>query len=198
MQFPERRKTLNVFREAALSWGSYDDFPVAPAGVDPAPHLSRNQVAQPFYLVTSRDEVLVTMSGEGEIRFKDASRTVMPTGPGDVAYLPARMPAKIVPHSELVQVRFKGNPPFTEAAAWYCDSCDTFMHRLEFTSDVPQRGYWDAVAEYNSDTRLRTCPACGHVDDKAELGDIAWNAVADVLEAQAAPGSAPDSRQGIS
>jgi 3-hydroxyanthranilate 3,4-dioxygenase len=180
--FPEPRKTLNVFREAALTWGSYDDFPVAPAGVDPSPHLSRNRVAQPFYLVTARDEVLVTMSGEGEIRFKDPARTIMAVGPGDVVYLPARIPARIIPHSELLQVRLKGNPPFTEAVAWYCDNCDTFMHRAEFTSEVPQRSYWDAVTEYNADARLRTCPACGQIHGRAELGDIAWNAVADVLE----------------
>lgn len=182
-EFPERRKTLNVFREAALTWGSYDDFPVAPAGIDPSPHLSRNQVAQPFYLVTARDEVLVTMSGEGEIRFKDPARTVLTVGPGDVVYLPARIPARIVPASELVQVRLKGNPPFTESAAWYCDNCDTFMYQVEFTSQVPQRGYWEAVAAYNADARHRTCPACEHVHDIAELGDIAWKAVADVLEA---------------
>lgn len=182
-EFPERRKTLNVFREAALTWGSYDDFPVAPAGVDPSPHLSRNQVGQPFYLVTARDEVLVTMSGEGEIRFKDAARTVLGVGPGDVVYLPARTPAKIVPHGELVQVRFKGNPPFTEAAAWYCDNCDVLMHKVEFTSEVPQRSYAEAVAEYNADARHRTCRSCGHVQDQADLGDIAWNAVAEVLEA---------------
>lgn len=182
-EFPERRKTLNVFREAALTWGSYDDFPVAPPGIDPAPHLSRNQVAQPFYLVTARDEVLVTMSGEGEIRFADRARTVMGVAPGDVVYLPARIPARIVPDGELLQVRLKGNPPFTEAAAWYCDTCDTFMHHVEFTSAVPQRQYWDAVAAYNADPRHRTCSACGQVHDRAELGDIAWNAVADALEA---------------
>ncbi len=181
-EFPERRKTLNVFKEAARTWGSYDDFPVAPAGIDPSPHLSRNQVAQPFYLVTARDDVLVTMSGQGEIWFKDPARTVMEIGPGDVVYLPARTPAKIVPHGELLQVRLKGDPPFTEAAAWYCDNCDAFMHRVEFTAEVPQRGYWEAVAEYNADARHRTCRACGQVHDRAELGDIAWDAVAEVLE----------------
>jgi 3-hydroxyanthranilate 3,4-dioxygenase len=182
-EFPERRKTLNVFREAALTWGSYDDFPVTPAGIDPSPHLSRNRVAQPFYLVTARDEILVTMSGEGEVWFKDSTRTVLAVGPGDVVYLPARVPARIRPHSELLQVRLKGNPPFTEAAAWYCDGCDAFLHRVEFTSEIPQRSYWQAVAEYNADARYRTCADCGKVHDQAELGDIAWDAVADALGA---------------
>jgi hypothetical protein len=65
----------------------------------------------------------------------------------------------------------------------YCGHCDASVHRIEFTSEIPQRGYWQAVAEYNSDARLRTCSECGQVQDQAELGDIAWDVVADVLGA---------------
>jgi uncharacterized RmlC-like cupin family protein len=54
-------------------------------------------VPQPFYLITSQDEVLVTMAGEGEVRFHDPERTGLRIGPGDVVYLPARLPARIVP-----------------------------------------------------------------------------------------------------
>jgi hypothetical protein len=57
------------------------------------------------------------------------------------------------------------------------------VHKVEFTTDVPRRAYWNAVAEFNGDAGNRTCQACGHVQDQAELGDIAWDAVADVLEA---------------
>ncbi len=179
---PERRKTLNVLKEVALAHGSYDDFPVAPAGVDPAPHLSRNTVAQPFWLVTQKDELLVTMSGEGQIRFKDADRTVMQLGPGDVAYLPARTPSRIIPDGEMVQVRLKALPPFTEAVAWYCERCDELLHSETFTAEVPQRAYWNAVAAYNSSVQLRTCSSCGHVNPEAEIGDISWNSVAEALE----------------
>jgi 3-hydroxyanthranilate 3,4-dioxygenase len=183
--YPERRKTLNVLKEIALAQGSYDEFPVAPAGVDPAPHLSRNTVPQPFWLVTEKDELLVTMSGTGQVSFKDAARTTMTLGPGDVVYLPARTPSRIVPDGELVQVRLKSVPPFTEAVAWYCDECDVLVHREEFSTDVPQRSYWNAVAEYNSDAALRTCRSCGHVHDPADMGDISWDAVADILETAA-------------
>lgn len=184
--FPERRKTLNVLKEAALTRGSYDDFPVAPEGVDPAPHLSRNHVPQPFWLVTEKDEVLVTMSGAGEIRFQDADRTVMRLGAGDVVYLPARTPSRIIPDGELLQVRIKGLPPFTEAVAWYCDRCGDLVHSEEFTADVPQRCYWNAVAAWNASTERRTCAGCGHVQEPADLGDITWDTVADLLEAPVA------------
>lgn len=179
---PERRKTLNVLKEAALAQGSYDEFPVVPAGVDPAPHLSRNTVPQPFWLVTEKDEVLVTMSGEGQVRFKDGDRTVMRLGPGDIVYMPARTPSRIIPDGELVQVRLKSLPPFTEAVAWYCDLCDALMHSEEFTVEVPQRSYWNAVAAYNSDVARRTCPSCGQVHAEAEIGDITWDTVAEILE----------------
>jgi mannose-6-phosphate isomerase-like protein (cupin superfamily) len=184
-EYPERRKTLNVLKEVALTKGSYDEFPVAPAGVDPAPHLSRNTVPQPFWLVTEKDEILVTMSGAGQVGFKDAARTTMTLGPGDVVYMPARTPSRIVPDGELVQVRLKSVPPFTEAVAWYCDRCDVLMHREEFTADVPQRAYWEAVARYNSDVALRTCGSCGHVHDPADMGDISWDTVAELLETAA-------------
>jgi 3-hydroxyanthranilate 3,4-dioxygenase len=179
---PERRKTLNVLKEAALALGSFDEFPVAPAGVDPAPHLSRSSVAQPFWLVTRLDEVLVIMSGEGQVSFKDADRTTMALGPGDVVYMPARTPSRIIPDGELVSVRLKSVPPFTEAVAWYCGRCDELMHSQEFTVDVPQRSYWNAVTAYNSDVALRTCRSCGHVQAEAEIGNISWDTVAEILE----------------
>ncbi len=56
------------------------------------------------------------------------------------------------------------------------------MHRVEFTCEVPQRAYWEAAGEYNSDIQHRSCPACGQVHDPAQFGDIAWNAVADALD----------------
>ena len=72
----ERKKTLNVFKDARDAWGSYDDFPVGQPGMDPMPHLSRNRVAQPFYLVSEADQVVIQMAGRGEIRFRDVEPTV--------------------------------------------------------------------------------------------------------------------------
>lgn len=181
---PERRKTLNVLKEANLAWGSFDDFPVVPEGVEPSPHLSRSSYPQPFYLVTSKDEVLVTMSGEAEVRFADAQRTVISVGPGDVVYLPARMPSRVVPRGEVVQVRIKDVPPFTEAVAWFCDACGALLDRVEFTADVPQRLYWEAANGFNDDPVRRTCGTCGVVADQLDLSGFAWGEIADVLEEQ--------------
>src|SRR5277367_816644 len=96
----ERKKTLNVFKDAAGAWGSYDDYPVGPLGTDPMPHLSRNRVAQPFYLISEADQVLIQMAGRGEIRFAGSEPAVLKLEPGDVVYIPARVPSRLVPLAE--------------------------------------------------------------------------------------------------
>src|SRR5437899_27161 len=111
----ERKKTLNVFREAQHAWGSYDDYPVGPRGTDPMPHLSRNRVAQPFFLVCEEDQVLIQMAGEGEIEFRESDTDRMRLQPGDTVYIPAGVPSRVVPEKENLQLRLKAEPPGREA-----------------------------------------------------------------------------------
>lgn len=66
----ERKRMLQLFHEAQNAWGSFDDFPVLPPGTDPMPHISRNTVSQPFYLVSDQDQVLINLAGEGELWLK--------------------------------------------------------------------------------------------------------------------------------
>jgi 3-hydroxyanthranilate 3,4-dioxygenase len=178
----ERKKTLNVFKEAAAAWGSYDDYPVGPFGTDPMPHLSRNRVAQPFFLVSEADQVLIQMAGEGEILFAENEAVTMPLVPGDTVYIPAGVPSRLVPRGENVQVRLKAEPPVREAVAWYCGSCGELVHTVELAaSGIAQDGYWSATQAFNADPSKRTCGACGAVHPPAELGDIAWPEVAAAL-----------------
>jgi mannose-6-phosphate isomerase-like protein (cupin superfamily) len=163
----ERKKTLNVFKDARGAWGSYDDFPVGPPGTDPMPHLSRNRCAQPFYLVSEADQVLIQMAGRGEIRFLDERMTLEP---GDTVYIPACVPSRLVPDGENVQLRLKSEPAVREAVAWYCE-CGALVHTIEITGIV-QEGYLAAVHAFNASAR--TCPSCQRIHPLAELGDIAW------------------------
>ena len=94
----ERKKTLNVFKDARQAWGSYDDYPVGARGTDPMPHLSRNRVPQPFFLVSEEDQVLIQMSGEGTIEFREMAPDRMTLGPGDTVYIPAGVPSRLLPH----------------------------------------------------------------------------------------------------
>jgi mannose-6-phosphate isomerase-like protein (cupin superfamily) len=178
----ERKKTLNVFKDARQAWGSYDDYPVGPHGTDPMPYLSRNRIAQPFFLVSEEDQVLIQMAGEGEIELREIEPSRMTLSPGDTVYVPAGVPSRLVPHGENVQVRLKAEPPPREAVAWYC-RCGELVCAREIPAGIPHQAYWDAVQAFNGDPALRTCAACGEVHPTAPLGDIAWPEVAAALRA---------------
>jgi hypothetical protein len=176
----ERKKTLNVFKEAKNVWGSYDEYPVGPKGTDPMPHLSRNRVAQPFFLVSAEDQVLIQMAGEGTIELKEVEPKVMRLCPGDTVYIPAGVPSRLVPDGEALQIRLKAEPPPREAVAWYCPQCDELVHAVE-VGGVLQQAYFEAVQAFNADARLRTCAECAAVHPPVLLGDIAWLDVAAAL-----------------
>jgi mannose-6-phosphate isomerase-like protein (cupin superfamily) len=182
----ERKKTLNVFNDAREAWGSYDDFPVGQPGTDPMPHLSRNRVAQPFYLVSEADQVLIQMAGHGEILFRDAAAgESMATSrfalePGDTVYIPACVPSRLIPYGENVQVRLKAEPAVREAVAWYC-ACGALVASFELAPGIMQERYLSAVHAFNAGTRR--CPACDRVHPPAELGDINWAATSAAVRA---------------
>jgi 3-hydroxyanthranilate 3,4-dioxygenase len=171
----ERKKTLNVFRDARDAYGSYDDFPVGQPGVDPMPHLSRNRVAQPFWQVSEADQVLIQMAGRGAIEFRDAR---MALEPGDTVYIPACTPSRLVPHGEVVQLRLKAEPAVREAVAFYC-ACGAIVSSTEIAAGLPHAAYLAAVHAFNATDRA--CPACTAIHPLAELGDIAWDRVAAAL-----------------
>ncbi len=167
----ERKKTLNVFRDAREAWGSYDDFPVGPPGTDPMPHLSRNRCPQPFFLVSEADQVLIQMAGRGRIELRDHEPGELALEPGDTVYIPACVPSRLVPEGENVQLRLKAEPGVREAVAWFC-TCGALVHSIEIEPGVVQAAYLAAVQTFNASAR--TCASCGQVHPAAELGDIAW------------------------
>jgi hypothetical protein len=173
----ERKKTLNVFKEAEHAWGSYDDYPVGPSGTDPMPHLSRNRVAQPFFLISEADHVLIHMAGAGAIEFREPLERMELT-PGDAVYIPAGTPSRVLPAGEVLQLRLKAEPPARESVAWYCERCGACVDRRALPAGIAQAEYHAAVLAFNATSR--TC-ACGAVHAVAELGDTAWPAVAAAL-----------------
>jgi 3-hydroxyanthranilate 3,4-dioxygenase len=173
----ERKKTLNVFRDARDAWGSYDDFPVGQPGTDPMPHLSRNRCAQPFFLVSEADQVLIQMAGTGRIEFHGEPSLTL--APGDTVYIPACMPSRLVPDGENVQIKLKVEPGVREAVAWFC-ACGALVRSIDVAPGIFQAGYLAAVREFNAGPRA--CGSCGCEHPPAELGDIAWAETAKALE----------------
>ncbi len=177
----ERKKTLNVFNEARATWGSWDEFPVGPAGTDPMPHLSRARVAQPFWVVSAADQVLIQMAGRGTLDLRGEPAERMTLAPGDAVYVPAGVPSRVLPDGEIVQVRLKAEPPAREAVAWFCERCGALVHDRELAGPIVHEGWLAAVAAFNGDEKLRRC-GCGAVLPPAELGDIAWSEVVAALK----------------
>jgi 3-hydroxyanthranilate 3,4-dioxygenase len=175
----ERKKTLNVFKEAERVWGSYDEYPVGPRGTDPMPHLSRNRVAQPFFVVSDEDQVLIQMAGQGEILFKEIAPDRMELSPGDSVYIPAGVPSRVIPCGEVLQIRLKAEPRGREAVVWYCGGCGGLVQAKELSDGVLHSQWWDAVQTFNGSSRA--CPTCGAIHPPVELGDIAWPQVAAAL-----------------
>lgn len=179
------KRVVQLFQEMESSWGSFDDFPALMAGADPMPHLSRNTVSQPFFLANDQDELLINVSGEGEIWFEGERPERMQLVAGDSVYLPAGVPSRIITRTPSQQVRFKAETPGNEAVAWYCAECRGVVHwqAIDPNKAAPQDQYWSAVEAFNRDTEARTCPSCGSLHPQAELGDIAWPAVAKAIRA---------------
>jgi hypothetical protein len=178
----ERKKTLNVFREATQAWGSHDEFPVGPKGTDPMPHLSRSRVAQPFFVINAADQVLIHLAGQARLELRETEVTTMALVPGDTVYIPAGVPSRLVPDGEALDLRLKAEPPAAEAVAWYC-RCGARIAAREIDAPVVQAGWWRAVHEFNGDAQLRTCARCGEVHAPVALGDIAWPDVAAAIAA---------------
>lgn len=172
----ERKKTLNVFKDARDAFGSYDDFPVGQHGLDPMPHLSRNRCAQPFFLVSEADQVVIQMAGRGRIELH--GHAAMTLEPGDTVYVPACVPSRLVPDGENVQIRLKAEPAVREAVAWFC-ACGELVQSIEIPAGIFQADYLAAVHAFNAGDR--TCRRCGVVHPPADLGDTAWDQVAAAL-----------------
>jgi hypothetical protein len=84
-------------------------------------------------------------------------------------------------YSLLIMRRPTGNEG--ESVAWYCERCYTILYELRMATGKLGLGeFWRgesaAVATFNADEKLRTCPECGLVNAKA----YPWNTSKDTPE----------------
>ncbi|MBF6569333.1 MAG: hypothetical protein IVW54_10715 [Candidatus Binataceae bacterium] len=176
----ERRKATNIFAAVSGCLGSHDDLPIMPAGSDPMTCVSRNRVPQPFFLISVHDQVLVMFAGTSRIELPGSDLGHTELKPGQMLYIPAGQPSRIVPLTESIQLKWRGEPGGWEAAVWYCARCNHEVFAKEFNTAVqlPQEAYWQACREFNADAKARTCSNCGAVSDAVDLSDIRWAEVA--------------------
>jgi hypothetical protein len=98
------------------------------------------------------------------------------------------MPHRIVPETELVQLRYKAEHPGLEAVAWYCESCGAELARdvWDTAEELEQQGYLRATKAFNADASKRTCARCGTVHPPVDLAPYNWEAVAGEIRADLA------------
>jgi len=183
----ERKRALNVFA-AAREAGPYDERPVLPEKFDLQLHVSKNDRPQPFFLICDHDTLLVQMSGQAVVEFKEASVLSHKAEPGTFLYVPAGIPHRIVPISESVQLRYKAQAPGMEGVAWYCPNCGAEVWREEWNlaDELPQEGYQRACEEFNADAGKRHCPDCNCQHPPVDLSGVRWNEIAQDLRAESA------------
>src|SRR5258706_13484576 len=134
MEF-ERKKMVHAF-EAAKNCGPYDELPVLVEDRDPQLHLSRNDRPQPFHLICSHDTLLAQIAGRATLHLEYSPVRYHRLEVGDVAYVPAGTPTRLVPDGVSVNIRYKPLHAGLEAVAWFCDTCGHEVHRDEFDTEV--------------------------------------------------------------
>ena len=171
----------------AAGAGPYDEAPVLSEDLDIRLTLSRSAVAQPFHLICQHDSTLVFMSGNGGVVFKGSSVRRYDYSPGDVVYVPAGTPHRILPASETIHHRFKLPESQLEAVAWYCEDCGSEVHRdvFDLHEELPQEGYLRACREFSADEGLRRCARCDSVHAPCVLEGYRWRELARELRSTA-------------
>jgi 3-hydroxyanthranilate 3,4-dioxygenase len=156
----ERGQIADLF-SAGHKAGAWGDLPTTPAGFDPQILVSRNEGVQPFFLTCERDSLVVTLSGEGFIEFRDSNVLHFRVAPGDFVYVPAGTPHRIRAEGPMVQLRFKALHAGSEVVSWHCAECSTELWHREFdaSSEIAQRVYLEATEFNNNRPRRARCSA---------------------------------------
>jgi hypothetical protein len=183
----EMARNLMVFSFAeAANARPYDERPMLPDSLDLQLQLSKNNIAQPFFLICQHDTVLFALAGEGHVEYKDASVLRHSYEVGDHLYVPAGVPHRIVPRSETIHYRYKLPESELEAVAWYCAGCGKELYRetWELAAELPQEAFLRITNAFNADAQRRRC-GCGAVHPAIDLAPYRWAELAQQLRAEA-------------
>jgi hypothetical protein len=182
-----RKNRFETYKEAA-NRASYDEFPMLELGIDPQLHLSRNSVAQPFFLICEQDSIIAQMSGEARVEFRRSPANYVNLALGDFVYIPGGTPHRIVPKTESVHLRYKAGGPGLEAVAWYSDASSDEIARVTWNcaEELPQEAYLRACRAFNAEKAMRTSPRTGETLPAIDLAPFHWAEVAaEIREAEA-------------
>jgi len=174
-----RKNRFETYKEAAAR-GNYDEFPMLELGIDPQLHLSRNSVAQPFFLICEQDTIVTQMSGSARIEFRNSPANYFNMAIGDFVYVPGGTPHRLVPSTESIHLRYKAAHPGLEAVAWYDGNDEVARITWDCAKELSQEAYLRACRAFNADASLR------HGLPPIDLAPFHWGEVgAEVKETEA-------------
>ncbi len=178
-----RKRFFNVL-EMQNTLAEYDELPLILPHIDPQVHGSKNSKPQPFFLICEKDTVLVAMSGDAWVEFRDADVLRQRFLTGDFVYVPGGTPHRIVPKEAGLHLRYKARDAGREGVAWSCTSCSSTLHRIEWeTASVsPQDGYARSCRYYAEAIAGKPCATCGTLAPELDLEGTRWDAMAAALE----------------
>ncbi len=111
------------------------------------------------------DEFFYQLRGDMMLRIiEDGKPKDVPIKEGEVLLLPAHTrhsPQRPADTVGLVIERIR-QPGELDAFEWYCEKCDTKVHRREVEVTDLVRDLPPVFEEYYGDASLRTCPSCGY------------------------------------
>ena len=164
---------------SAATCGPYDEIPTLPDDLDIQLTLSKNDRPQPFHLICQHDTILVAMSGSGRVNFAGSPVLYHDYRVGDLIYVPAGTPHRIVPSAESVVQRFKLPESDLEGVAWFCDECGKQLHRevWRLADELPQEGYLRACNAFNAAPEFRNCSQCGASHPPVDLSGFRWETI---------------------
>jgi len=125
------------------------------------------------YHVDEYEECFYQLKGDVVIRvIEDGKRREIPLREGEIFMLPPLVPhsPQRPPGSLGLVIEHPREEGVMDAFEWFCDACDTKIFRREvalknIVEDLPV-----VFAEFNGDTKLRTCPSCGKVAHETNYG----------------------------
>jgi 3-hydroxyanthranilate 3,4-dioxygenase len=111
------------------------------------------------------DEIFYQLEGDITLRvIEDGNQRDIPIKEGEMFFLPAHVPhsPQRPPDTVGVVVERMRKEGELEAFEWYCQNCESLVHRREFQLRNIKTDLVPVFEEYYGDAALRKCPECDH------------------------------------
>lgn len=113
-----------------------------------------------------RSEFFYQLKGTMNLRLRQPGEpaTDMPIREGDIFLLPPHVrhsPQRPDPDSIGLVVEYARDPGEVDGFEWYCDACNSLVHRVEVQLQSIVRDLPPLFDGFYQDLDARTCPACG-------------------------------------